>query len=243
MHFTKTILALAVGMISTASAHAATPYTGTVLYIDAGVLASEGEDPIGVTSGSWFAMDYNDSSTISDHEKTALSQGRTGLIIGTTTTAGASHDGVPVAGDTNLITAPWAFFGATGSDYNTVAITGSTESGLNMSGWTVTWKGIPAIDMGNGAWGAGYSNGVGNFSWDGTDGGAYTLDYHATVPIGDTSGFGGVKYALHLEGCVGASLETVCAIPEVSTYAMMLAGLGLVGFASRRGRQVSRAVG
>ncbi len=77
-----------------------------------------------------------------------------------------------------------------------------------------------------------YTNGVAKFSWSGVDGSAYTLDYLATVPLGDASGFGGVKYALHLEG-------TVAMVPEASTYGMMLAGLGLVGFmASRRRKSV-----
>jgi hypothetical protein len=76
-----------------------------------------------------------------------------------------------------------------------------------------------------------YTNAVGKLTWDGTyfdgtSGGAYTIDYTATVPAGDASGFGGVQYALHMEG--------VAAVPEASTYGMMLAGLGLVGFAVRR---------
>jgi hypothetical protein len=121
-------------------------------------------------------------------------------------------------------------------------ITGSTEAGLDMSGWTVTWNGV-VIPMGTGAWtpaasiagmAAGpYSNGVAKFSWDGTGGTVesglitYALDYLATVPLGHPSGFGGVQYALHLEAVP---------VPEASTYGMMLAGLGLVGFAAARRR-------
>jgi hypothetical protein len=143
-------------------------------------------------------------------------------------------------------TAPWGFFGATGMDYVTTAITGSTETGLNMSGWTVTWNGIPAIPMGSGAWtpvntalagmaASGYTDGIGVFSWDGTDGGAYSLSYTGTVPLGDASGFGGVKYALQLSGNVALAAP----VPEASTYGMMLAGLGLVGFmASRRRKSI-----
>jgi hypothetical protein len=70
---------------------------------------------------------------------------------------------------------------------------------------------------------------VGNIVVTGSN---YVLDYHATVPVNDVSGFGGVQYALHLEG-------TVVPVPEASTYGMMLAGLGLVGFmASRRRKSV-----
>jgi hypothetical protein len=68
-----------------------------------------------------------------------------------------------------------------------------------------------------------------NLTWSGVYGTAYTLDYTATVPAGDPSGFGGTQYALHLTGIVNAA-----PVPEASTYGMMLAGLGLVGFAARR---------
>lgn len=235
MNFTKTMMALAigsVGIMGAVSAHAASVSAGDTLSITAGVDAFDGNGNFtNVSSGSYFAMDTNGNLKIAGSEKVAISQGTTGLVIGTTTAAGASHAGAPTAGDTNAITAPWAFFGNTGSDYLTTAVTGSTEAGLNFSGWTVTWNGIAAIPMGSGAWGAGYTNGVANFSWDGTNGGAYTLDYHGTVPLGDPSGFGGVAYALHLEG-------TVAMVPEASTYGMMLAGLGLVGFAVRRRKLV-----
>jgi hypothetical protein len=80
---------------------------------------------------------------------------------------------------------------------------------------------------------AGYGNGIGLFNWDGVYGHAYTLDYTATVATGHPSGFGDVRYALHLEGVV--------AVPEASTWGMMLAGLGLVGVAARARRQGGEA--
>jgi predicted ABC-type sugar transport system permease subunit len=67
------------------------------------------------------------------------------------------------------------------------------------------------------------------FAWDGVYGHTYTLDYLTAVPLGDASGFGGVGYTLHLTGVV-----TAAPVPEASTYGMMLAGLGLVGFMARR---------
>lgn len=237
MNFTKTMFALAigsVGIMGAMSAHAVNLNTGDTLTINPGVTAVDAyNNPTNVTV-SWFGMDTNGNGVIAGTEKTALSQGTTGIVIGTATTAGASHAGAPTAGDTNAITAPWAFFGNTGSDYTTVGITGGTTGGLNFSGWTVTWNGIPAINMTGGAWGTGYSNGVANFTWNGVYGAGYTLDYHATVPLGDPSGFGGVKYALHLQGVVNQA----AAVPEASTYGMMLAGLGLVGFAVRRRKLV-----
>lgn len=249
MNFKKTMFALAIGTVALTS-HAATLAPYSMLTIASGVNTYDANtNDFYVSSGSWFAMDTNGDSRVNRSEKVALSQGFTALVIGMATSPGASHAGVPVPGDYNAITAPWAFFGATGSDYTTVGITGSSESGLNMSSWTITWNGIPAISLGSGAWtplnavGTGmaagvYANGVAKFSWNGTYGTGYTLDYTATVPANDASGFGSVQYALHLTGLAGC-LDCTAAdpIPEASTYAMMLAGLGLVGFAARRRKQ------
>jgi hypothetical protein len=232
MNFTKTIFALAigsVGIMSAMSAQAVTLNTGDQLTINAGITQVDSNGNPTQTTISWFGMDTDGNSKIAGGEKTALSMGSTGIIIGTATTQGASHTGAPTGGDTNAITAAWNFFGNTGSDYTTVGITQTGANALDMSGWTVTWAGIPAINMGGTAWGTGFSNGVGNIVFSGSN---YTLDYHATVPLGDPSGFGGVKYALHLEG-------SVVAVPEASTYGMMMAGLGLVGFmASRRRKSI-----
>ncbi len=221
-------LALSFGLAA-GGAQAATVGLGDTGSITAGVYAY---DTLGnasnVSSGSYFGMDTDHNGKISGTEKTAISQGTAGLVFGVTTTAGASHSGAPTAGDTNKIDAPWAFFGNTGSDYNNVAIAGSTTSGVNMSGWTVTWNGIPAINMGGSAWGTGFTSGVGNLVWNGVNHGAYTLDYHATVPLGDPSGFGGVQYALHLTG-------TVSTVPVPAAAWLMGSGLvGLVGVARRK---------
>jgi hypothetical protein len=221
-----TAFALAFGTVALAS-HAATLVNGNVLTITTGNYAYDSDgNPVDVSSGSWFGCDCNANNAISGTEKSSMAQGTTGIVIGVATLPGASHSGDPLPGDTNAIDAPYSFLGNTGSHYTTVGVTGSTGSGLDMSGWTYTWNGIPAINMGSGAWGAGYSNGVGNFVWDGVYGHGYTLDYHARAAHGDPSGFGDVGFAWHFEGVV--------AVPEASTYGMMLAGLGLVGFAARR---------
>ncbi|MHB1098545.1 MAG: hypothetical protein ACYCZR_03215 [Burkholderiales bacterium] len=75
--------------------------------IMAGVTTYDGNgSATNVVSGSWFAADTNGNSLIADTEKTALSQGYLGLVIGSTTSPSASHAGAPIAGDTNAIPHP-----------------------------------------------------------------------------------------------------------------------------------------
>jgi len=222
----RTACALAFGTVAL-TAQAATLVNGNVLTIAAGVPTYDGDGNFaGVTSGSWFGCDCNGNNVLTSVELTPLSQGTAGIVIGVATLPGASHTGDPLPGDTNAIDAPYSFFGNTASDFTTIGITGSTEAGLDMSGWKWAWAGVPVVNMGSGAWGAGFGNGIGNFVWDGIYGHAYTLDYHARFPVGDPSGIGGVAVGWHFEGVV--------AVPEASTYAMILAGLGLVGMAVRR---------
>lgn len=231
MNFTKTVLALAIGSIGimgAMSAHATAVNTGDVLSIQAPTFDANGYVVSG--SGSFFAMDANGDGLFSAAERIKLSQGTTGLVIGTTTLAGPSHYGNPVDLDPSpgvniekgAIDQAWSFLANTGSDFLVSAVTGDTSTGLNFSGWRVTWNGIPSINMGGGA--------PATFVWDGVYGHTYTVDYLATVPLSDTSGFGGVSYLLHLQGVV--------AVPEASTYGMMLAGLGLVGLMGCRRSRV-----
>lgn len=60
----------------------------------------------------------------------------------------------------------------------------------------------------------------------------YTLDWSHQITAAENAGFAGSNAVWHLEG-VG-----VAAVPEASTYGMMLSGLGLVGVAIRRRKQV-----
>lgn len=222
-------LAVALGCAAPVLHAAALPW-GISLTIDSGVPSYDSNGSlVTVTSGSWFGIDVNGNNQLALSERfAALSQGMTGFIIGMPTPPGASHPGPPVPGDTNYIDAPYDLFGQTASDYTTIGITGGTATGLDMSGWMWRFYGMD-VNMGSGAWGAGFTDGIGNFVWDGVQGHAYTLDYRARVPVGDPTGFGGVGMAWHYEGVVG--------IPEASTYSMMLAGLALVGFAVRRRRR------
>lgn len=150
-----------------------------------------------------------------------------------------------LSGATQSAMDTFTYYGAPGSNetigtgISILSASGDTAK-VNMTGWKVDWGTVQDIPMGTGAWGnyvAGdpYDNGVGEVlcaTGSGCAlGSAYTLKYTATVPVGDASGFGTVKYYLELHGTVGA-------VPEASTYGMMLAGLGLVGFAVRRRKSV-----
>ena len=139
-----------------------------------------------VTSGSFFTMDGNFG---------ALLEGDTGIVLGTTQnfSGTAPSLGNPYIGDGTNITQPWLFFGNTGTNFSASAINANSDTQLDMSGWRVAWGEVPSIDMGSG--------GTATISC-GTclDGDAYTLDYSSVVPPGDPSGFGGVTYAMRLEG-------------------------------------------
>ena len=173
-------------------------------------------------TGSWFGMDTDGNGTILNTEKTALSANLSpGIVIGDTSAAGPYGNGTALVGSAGPIVDSWGFFSSTGTNFLISPVTGSTEAGLDMSGWSVAWNNVPYIDMGAGA--------AATFTWDGVYGNAYTLNYSAAVPS-DSPAFPGVFYTLHLEGTVMQAAP----VPEASTYGMMLAGLGLVGFAVRR---------
>jgi hypothetical protein len=72
---------------------------------------------------------------------------------------------------------------------------------LDMSGWGITWNGIPSIPFGSGAWGSNPDGqAVVTCDVDCAIGDRFSLYYTAAVPDGDPSGFGGVRYRLGLDG-------------------------------------------
>lgn len=173
-----------------------------------------------VNGGSFFSMDLNANSKITSSEMTGIALGTTGLVIGQTSSPGSHHAGATVSGDASVITAGWLFNLSTGTNHLNVAATGNTTAGLDLSGWAVAWSGLSNIPMNAGAWqpsdgpyapgncaamgctGWSFTNSTAQFIWDGINGHSYTLNYAATVPAGDPSGFGGTKYFLHLIGTV-----------------------------------------
>ena len=167
-----------------------------------------------VTSGSFFTMDGNFGAVV---------EGDLGIVLGTTQpfsgTAGAPL--APYPGDGTNITAAWSFFGNNGTNFSVNDVNATSDTAIDMSGWRVAWGEVPEINMGGGAAGV-----MACGTCD--DGAAYTLDYSAVVPPGDPSGFGGVLYAVHLEG-------TVSQVPVPAAVWLFGSGLmGLVGVARRR---------
>lgn len=221
-------LLLLLGIAHIDFAHAAALNAGDRLTISSGIVEPRYYT---VIAGSYFGMDVYPNGELVAGERIALRQGTTGLVIGVTTPRGANHIGDPIVGDTNQIDAPWVFSSSTGSHYASTAVTGSTTSGLNMSGWRWTWNNQDIL-MNTGAWtptncalipgcSGALQNGLAEFVWDGIYGHTYLLNYAATIPSGDPSGLGGIRYFLHLEGVVN---------PVPLPAAVWLFGSGLMGF-------------
>jgi len=155
----------------------------------------------------------NGNGDVSANERTPIEQ-FSGLFLGTAQNASGSHSGSPDGSESADIDSPWMFFGNTGFHLTSTPTTVLSASGnlatADFSGWAVTWNGIPSIPMAAGAWQPGFTDGVAQIvcAVDCASGDTYTLDYSATVAIGDPSGFGGVTYTVHLEGTVGFGVPT-----------------------------------
>lgn len=181
-------------------------------------------DPV-VPTGSWYSL-YVDGQTTNlpfrAPGSTAI-PGPNGTlnfdITNTLILGGSGHNsGNMIDRDTSYL-ATWAAHSTTGALEIAWDGTSSTAT-VDMSNWRWNFNGgtqnlgagAPALlNNQDGIWG------------NGND----TLDYSVAMS-GD---YAGVTYGLHLVG--SANLMPV---PEASTYGMMLAGLGLVGFAVRRRR-------
>jgi len=180
------------------------PASVSVTVSSGGASAMPANATLTIDSGSNFTMEVSPGF----HLPTAIT-GFQGLKTFVAQAASGSHTGAPgtAAGETPGIDNPWGFFGNTGmhgtlTPARVLSATGNVAT-LDMSGWFVTWNGIPVIPMGNGAWGTN-ANGVADIvcGADCGEGDTYTLTYTATVPVGDPSGFGNVAYGLNLQGTI-----------------------------------------
>lgn len=212
--------------VSSLTTHAATVFTGDRLSIDSGITGTTTNgDPI-LIGGSYFGCDCDGSGTITDSERVALHQGTEGFIIGVIQGTGTpTHSGPPLPTDWNRITQPYGWLGNTAQEYTTSPITGSTENGLDFSGLNWPWNGIEDISFGTGAWGAGFTDGIANFVWDGIYGHSYTLDYRTTIEAGSPTNLGGVQFEYHFEGIVSA-VPLPASVWLFGAGMVSLAGLG-----------------
>ncbi len=185
-----------------------------------------------IASGSFFSMDSNGDGSVAGSEKVPL-QVLTTLNFADLTPATGSHAG-SINGSESPVSDIWEFFGNTGMDYLTSPMVDNGDGTVDMTGWNVTWNGIAVIPMGGDPANFAGDTGLGILSCGACGvSDAFTLDYAAHVPLGDASGFGGVAYALHLEGTVAS----VSSVPVPAAVWLFGSGLlGLVGVARRKSR-------
>lgn len=220
-------LSVVLGMSGvTLSAQAATFQPGDRLTINSGVVSYDSYgNQVNVSSGSWFALDYNSNNQITGPEKISIS-----AIPG---------GGVPIASGPTVIQQvvpidTWTMYGGIpGYDYLTVGVTGGTTNGLDFSGWTINFNGAPVTAVVDyGAWtptncatlgcsGASFIADTAAISWDGVYGSSYSLWYSWRFVESTPGNFIDNRYLLHLEGVV---LSTV-PVPA----AAWLFGSGLLG--------------
>ena len=202
-------------------AHAVLP-DNAILKFDDGIFECAANcgtpyEVIVVKQGSYFGMDTNGSGDILPSERIAIEY-NAGVAVNKSQSASGSHSGEPDGSESPGIDKAWAFFGNTGLHYTSspaalLNASGNTAT-IDMSGWTVTWNGIDAIPMGSGAW-EGNPEGVAVITCgnDCSDGDSFTMNYSATVPAGDPSGFGNVAYNLYMTGTIVVPGEPGAAPP------------------------------
>lgn len=218
MNFKQTLVAMALSGMCITSAHAANTFSfegGGDFANDSGTVAPTGSwnRILTGTRYSYTALRAPGSTDIPGPNGTLNFDTVNTLTLG----FGIGHNSGNMIDLDSSFLGVWAAHSTTGPleiTWNGISNTAT----VNMSDWRWNFNnhtynlgaGAPALlNNQDGIWG------------NGND----TLDYTTVMP----DAFAGVDYGLHLVG--SASLTPV---PEASTYAMLLAGLGLVGFAVRR---------
>lgn len=195
-------------------------------------------DLLTIGAGSWFGLDMDLNGQIASDETVQVHPGLSGGIV-------IGGDGIVMPQAIGLIDT-WTLFGAPGNHYTTVAPTGSTEAGLDFSGWSIYHNGstvVAAVDYG--AWtpsncgvlgcaGVTFAGDVAAISWSGVYGDSYSLWYSWHFQDAAPGAMVPTYYLLHLEGVVTAATSPVPLPP-----ALWLLGAGLsVLVAHRRRRRV-----
>lgn len=187
---------------------------GDIISFDPGVLGCLYPDPqiceiygdyfLGVTEGSYFAVDLNGDGTFSPNERIPVSPGPDGgIVVGQLQPASGSHSGCPDGSENASVDQPWCFFGNTGMQQVTgTPVVDNGDGTLDFHGWGVTWNGIPNIPLGGDPVYFPQDTGLAQLTCNQNPchpGDNYAIDYYAHVPVGDPSGFGGVHFLIHLE--------------------------------------------
>lgn len=203
---------MAAGLVLAGFAVAANAATVTSMTITSGTFAMD--DPAATTAFSYINANTN---LVGGYIGTSLaSVSATALNAGDI--ASFSFFGKPVhtyTALTNFGDVNTAAGTQTGGPVPTGDITGATMT-MDMSSWFANWN-QSDFNMPGTATGSVVALGGGNYSYD--------ISWAGTVVGGSFDGSTGYWT---LQG------TAVAAVPEASTYGMMLAGLGLVGFAVRR---------
>lgn len=175
-------------------------------------------DVLSIGAESWFGLSADASSLDMTTPVSPGSDG--GIVIGSTQAFGEI--------DT------WVLTDSLGGHYTTSAPVGSTETGLDFSGWEIWWDGQGHTEMAvhEGVWtpadcdvlgcaGVAFAPDVAALSWSGIYGDSYSLWY--SWRFNPTPGCFGctMNYLLHLEGIVAPA-------PVPIPAAMWLFGPGLV---------------
>ena len=233
----KKYLAISFGVLTSVSAVSseASLSSSALLAFDSGVPIYDSFGNLIDMQGSYFSVDTNGDGVFTVYESIAISPGTDGgLFLGQAQLASipstSTLDGTEIA----LFDSPWLFLGQYGAHQSTSPVTIFSDDGngnvlLDFSGWSVTWNGLPNINLGGDS--VNFSDtGLATVTCtlDCSDGDTFTLDYSAHVPLDDPNGFAGVPWSMHLEG-------TVSAVPVPAAVWLFGSGLiGLIGIARRK---------